>query len=99
MNNLVNKPNEFFRLRYMLTMFALTGVFIAFGQESPEVKINGNDVGSWFGRNWIWVVAAIAVLLLILAFSGSSRSKRSTTVVSDRFGDVRRTSTTETEVE
>ena len=98
MKNLSNTPTGFQRLRYLITMFALTGCIVAWGQESPEVKINGNDVGSWFGRNWIWVVAAIAILLLIVAFSGSSARSKRTTVVTDRFGDVRR-STTEVETE
>ena len=68
-------------------------------QESPTVKVNGNDVGTWFGNNWLWIAGLVLVLILILLFSSSSRSKRSTTVVTDRFGDVRRSTTTETEVE
>jgi|GEM_PF-5093774 len=86
------------KLSSLFAMLILSSTLLL-AQESPSVKVNGNDVGTWFAHNWIWVAAVVLVLLLIVLFSSNSRSKRTTTVVTDRFGDVRRSSTTETEVE
>lgn len=94
MKNTINK-----RISSLVAMVLMTVIY-ASAQESPQVKVNGKDVGTWFGNNWIWVAGLVLLLLIILLFSGRNRNKRSsTTVVSDRFGDVRKTSTTETEVE
>jgi len=61
-----------------------------------RVEIDGADVGSWFERNWMWVVG-VGILLLILAFAGrSSRRKRTTTtVIKDDLGNVKSVTTTE----
>ncbi len=68
----------------------------AFAQE--KVEVNGNDVGTWFSHNWMWITGVVVLLLLIILFSGGSKNKRkSTTVVKDSTGDVRRVTTTETE--
>ncbi len=62
--------------------------------QGAQVEINGNDVGSWFGRNWLWVSGLIALLILIILFSGSRSRSSKTTVVRDRNGDVRHTTST-----
>ena len=70
---------------------------VAFAQNSPKVEVNGNDVGSWFSQNWIWVVAVFAILLIVLLFSGGTRNNRTTVVhKNDGLGN-RTTTTTQTE--
>lgn len=60
---------------------------IAMAQESPKVEVNGNDVGTWIGQNWLWVVGIIALLIIILIASGGrSRSSKTTTVRRDLDG-------------
>ena len=44
-----------------------------------KVAVNGNDVGTWFGKNWMWVTGAILFLLLLLLFSGGSKKTKTTT--------------------
>ena len=61
-----------------------------------DVKINGNDVGSWFDRNWMWVGGAILILLIIaLAGRGNKKRKTITTVTKDDLGKVKSVTTTE----
>lgn len=69
---------------------------VAFAQESPQVNVNGHDVGNWFSRNWIWIAGIIIVLLLIVIFGMGSKTSKSTTTISRNFdGDgVTRTTTT-----
>ena len=66
---------------------------VLFAQE--KVEINGNDVGSWFSQNWMWVTGIIVLLILIILFSGGSRRRRTTTI--ERNGGLKRTVTTTTE--
>ena len=68
----------------------------AFAQEKVNVNVNGQDVGSWFQRNWIWVVIGVAILLIVLLLSSSSSRRNSTTVIKDDFGNTK--SVTRTEV-
>ena len=84
-------------LRYFLAALFLTVLQVqAFAQE--KVEVNGNDVGTWFKNNWMWVTGGVVLLVLILLFSGGkSKSKRTTTVVKDNYGDVKRVTTTEVE--
>ena len=63
--------------------------------QDVKAEIKGEDVGSWFSQNWLWVAGAFVLLLLILLLSSSSRRSRVTTTTSDRGGTVRRTTTTE----
>lgn len=79
-----------------LFVVSLFATVCSYAQESPDVKVNGQDVGSWFSRYWIWVVGAVVLLLLILIFSrGSNRRKRTdSTVTRDNFGNISSTSTT-----
>ena len=63
-----------------------------------KVEINGQDVGSWFSRNWMWVVGGIVLLILIILFSGGSstrRQQKTTTIVKDDLGNTKRVVTTE----
>ncbi|PZF73572.1 hypothetical protein DN068_07570 [Taibaiella soli] len=68
----------------------------SYAQESPDVKVNGQDVGSWFSRYWIWVAGTVLLLVLIILFSrGSNRTKRTdSTITRDDFGNISSTSTT-----
>lgn len=79
-------------------------MFVAFHTvllaQGATVEVNGQDVGSWFGRNWMWIAGLVVLLLIIILAGGSSRRRNSrTTVVTDRNGEVRRSTTTTTEVE
>lgn len=89
------------RLRYkvFLTMsMVVLFQMISWAQENAKVEINGNDVGSWFGRNWIWVAAIMALLVLLLLLGGgTSRKISKTTTYRKDDGSVVNTTTTETE--
>ena len=77
-----------------LMFFTLAVNVSTFAQES--VEINGQDVGSWFERNWMWVTGGILLLLLIIIFgTRSSRTRKTTTVVKDTYGNVKSVTTTE----
>jgi len=79
----------------MLVMFQIA----SWAQDNTKVEINGNDVGSWFGRNWIWVTGIIAVLVLLLLLSGGTirRSSKTTTYRKDDGNVVKTTTTTESD--
>jgi uncharacterized membrane protein YphA (DoxX/SURF4 family) len=64
--------------------------------QDVKAEIKGEEVGSWFSQNWLWV-SGLVLLLLILLLSGSARRARSTTTTTNSNGDVRRTTTTEVE--
>ena len=73
--------------------------FKTYAQDAVDVDINEEKVGSWFERNWMWVVGAVLLIILIAAFSGGGSSRRTTdTVVRDDFGNTKRVTTTETEI-
>ena len=69
----------------IITLFAtivlLLFQFIAFAQQSPDVKVNNTDVGTWIGQNWIWIVGIIVVLLIILLVSSGRRHQSKTTTI------------------
>ena len=78
-------------LYLLFSMFAITG----FSQDNT-VNVNGEDIGAWFSRNWMWVAGGFIVLLLLIGlFSSGSRSRRKTTIVreEDANGIVRTTTT------
>jgi hypothetical protein len=63
--------------------------------QDVKAEIKGEEVGSWFSQNWLWVAGVALVLLIILFSSSSRRSSRSITTTTNRNGDVRRTTTTQ----
>jgi hypothetical protein len=82
----------------LLLTFACIVLFQQVSLAQENVEIAGEDVGSWFERNWMWVAGGILLLLLIIIFSGGSRrSRRTTTVVKDDYGNVKKVTTTEIE--
>ena len=88
--NLVRKFVSNFSLLLTFTLGSLS----LFAQES--VEINSQEIGSWFERNWMWVAGAVLLLLLIALFSGrSKRTRKTTTVVKDTYGNVKSVTTTE----
>jgi hypothetical protein len=76
-------------------LMLLTNIVMA--QES--VEINGQDVGSWFERNWMWVTGGVLLLVILLIAAAGSRRKagvrKTTTVVKDTYGNVKSVTTTE----
>ena len=84
-------------LKVKIAAFAL--MLIAFQStlfaQDVKAEIKGEDVGSWFSQNWLWVAGVVVLLLLILLFSSSSRRSRVTTTTSTPNERVSRTSTTE----
>ena len=88
--NLVRKFIANLSLFLMFTLVSLS----LFAQET--VEINSQDIGSWFERNWMWVAGGVLLLLLIALFSGRSRkTRKTTTVVKDTYGNVKSVTTTE----
>ncbi len=87
-NNRQQQRIAFFTLAYLLACR-----LPVLAQE--KVEINGQDVGSWFSRNWMWVTGVVVLLLLIILFSGGKRKRKTTTIVKDDYGNVKSVSTTE----
>ncbi len=86
-------------LKYKVLAFAL--VLIAFQNtllaQDVKAEIKGDDVGSWFSQNWLWVAGVVLLILLIALFSGGARRSRSTTTTTNSNGKVSRTTTTDVE--
>ena len=62
-----------------------------------DVRIDGQNVGTWFERYWMWITGGI-ILLLVLVFAGrgkNNRKRTTTTVVKDDLGNVKSVTTTE----
>lgn len=85
--------------------FCLTILSVFFFQlwviaQDTKVEINGNDVGSWFSRNWVWVTLGIVILVIFLLISGNSRSSRHrTTIFRNSKGEITKTEITKSEEE
>ena len=75
----------------MLCLFSI----VCWAQDT-EVKINGEPIGSWMSRNWMWVAGGVVLLLLLIGMlSGGSRKRSKTTIVreEDASGVIRTTTT------
>jgi len=85
-----------FPARFGGTLLAFfSGQALVSAQDSTAVQVNGTNVSSWFGQNWMWV-AGVIVLLVILLIIASGRSRRKqTTVVRRGDGHVTTTTTVE----
>jgi len=92
--------------RFSIKAFFATlvlGLFtlISQAQDNSTVKVNGEELGSWLSRNWMWVAGGtILLLLLIGVFSNNRRSrtpitKKTTIVREEDANGVVRTTTTE----
>ncbi len=84
-------------------IFAFLGMLLGLQStllaQDAKVEINGNDVGSWFSQNWMWVSGIIVLLILIILFSGSSRRRKITTIERNGPHGNKRVVTTTTEEE
>ena len=67
-----------------------------------KIDIDTHDVKNWFERNWMWVVGAIILIIVIAAFTRSRHTnsvaggkRRTTTVIEDAAGNTRSVTTTE----
>ena len=90
-----------FACKTFFTFMAVVFFQVISWAQDVKAEINGNDVGSWFSRNWLWVTGIVVLLILLLLFSGgSSRNSRSRTTTYRRGdGTVTKTTTTETDVD
>jgi hypothetical protein len=81
-----------FTIFLLLSMISIAG----FSQDNT-INVNGEDIGAWFSRNWMWVAGGFVVLLLLIGlFSSGSRTKRKTTIVREEDANgIIRTTTTE----
>ena len=76
---------------------------IALGvQAQDKVKLDTEQVESWFEKNWIWVAGAVLLLIIIALFSGRRNAmnrkvnqRKTTTVIKDPEGNVKSITTTE----
>jgi hypothetical protein len=89
-----------FAVKTFLTLFVVVFFQVISWAQDAKVEINGNDVGSWFSRNWLWVAGVVLLLIILLLFSGGSsrRSQSKTTIYRKDDGTVTKTTTTETDV-
>jgi heme/copper-type cytochrome/quinol oxidase subunit 2 len=76
----------------ILVLLAFQGSLLA---QDVKAEIKGEEVGSWFSQNWLWVAGVVLLLLIILLASSSSRRSRVTTTSTGPSGRVNRTTTTE----
>jgi hypothetical protein len=84
--------------RFCLTILSVFVFQIWVIAQNTKVEINGNDVGSWFSRNWVWVTLGIVILVIFLLISGGSRSSRHrTTIFRNNKGEVTKTEITKTD--
>ena len=79
-------------LTFVLMLFVFQNTLLA---QDVKAEIKGEEVGSWFSQNWLWVAGVVVVLLLILLFSSGSRRSRVTSTTSTPSGRVVRSTTTE----
>jgi heme/copper-type cytochrome/quinol oxidase subunit 2 len=87
LNSLKHKASAF-----LLLLVIFQGKILA---QDVKAEIKGEEVGSWFSQNWLWVAGIVLVLLIILFSSSSRRSSRSVTTTTNRNGDIHRTTTTQ----
>ena len=71
-------------------------------QAQDKVKLNTEQVESWFEKNWIWVAGAVLLLIIIALFSSRKNAtgrkvnqRKTTTVIKDPDGNVKSITTTE----
>lgn len=89
-NRLLKAMNVLF-----FTLLAITA------QAQDKVDLDTEKVESWFEQNWIWVAAAVVLLVIIALFSSRGRTTRkvnqrkTTTVIKDPEGNVKSITTTE----
>lgn len=82
----------------VLSLLLLCAFQTASVAQNAKVEINGNDVGSWFSRNWIFVTIIIVALFIFLLISEKSKSSRSrTTIFRNNKGEVTKTEITKTD--
>ena len=64
--------------------------------QNTDVKIDGEPIGSWMSRNWMWVAGGVVLLLLLIGVLSSGKKTRSKTTIvreEDASGVVRTTTT------
>lgn len=82
-------------------MTRIVGVFIFLllaltMQAQNKIEIDKQQVSSWFEQNWIWVVAGMVLLFLLVSFSRRGGVKRkTTTIIKDEAGNIKKVTTTE----
>jgi protein-S-isoprenylcysteine O-methyltransferase Ste14 len=71
-------------------------------QAQDKVKVDTEQVESWFAKNWIWVAGAVLLLIIIALFSSRRNTtarkvnqRKTTTVIKDPEGNVKSITTTE----
>ena len=80
-----------------IIFFMLTSMIVS---AQDKIKINKEELGTWFERNWMWVaIGAVAFILLIALLSRGTTSRlgsrRTTTVIKDDHGKTKSVVTTE----
>lgn len=94
-NNFVNQLSRATLALLLVCSFQIMAI-----SQSTKVAINGNDVGTWFGQNWGWVISIIIFLLVFLLLgNGNSSTIQKTTILRNSKGEVTQTEITKTEVE
>ena len=88
--------NRFEFKAFISTVILCLFAVITQAQNNADVKINGEPIGSWISRNWMWVAGGVVLLLLLIGvLSSGKRTRSKTTIVreEDASGIVRTTTT------
>ena len=78
--------------------FLLTGMIV---NAQEKIKIDKEEIGTWFENNWLWVVGGLVLLVLLIALFSRGRTafrngtRKTTTVVKDEQGRTQSVTTTE----
>lgn len=78
-----------------VVVFMLLGIVV---RAQEKIEIDKEEIGSWFERHWMWVVAGVVLVLLIALLSrGGSARRKTTTVIKDAHGKTKSVTTVEEE--
>jgi NADH:ubiquinone oxidoreductase subunit 6 (subunit J) len=89
------KQPTIIKLRVFMTSVALFLLQLIVNAQD-KVEIDTHEVSSWFQRNWTLVAGLILILLLMVIMGRRSKRRgKSTTVISDNLGNVKKVTTTE----
>ena len=83
------------KLRIIMTSVSLFFLQLV-ARAQDKIEIDTQEVSSWFQRNWPLVAGGVLLIVLAIIFGRRTKPRsKTTTVVNDRMGNVKKVTTTE----